>query len=146
MPRKRNGRIEESLRTLAALERQYTGQQQQTNRLKMLRILKEAPSLPLSEVSAMIGCSERSVHRWLKEYTQHGLDALIHDENADPGRMRINRSELEELRCKLKSEHVGTLNEIQRWLRDRFGVEYSLKAISNLLQHRLKARRVWMIP
>lgn len=146
MARTRNGHIDESLRTLTALERRSGGSPQQANRVKMLRLLKEHPTWTLAEVSERIGCSERSVHRWLKEYHEHGIAALANAADGDDGRTRINRRALEELRSKLKTGNVGTLNEIQQWLHDRFGVQYSIKAISNLLQHRLKARRVWVVP
>jgi predicted transcriptional regulator len=146
MSRKRNEEIKESVASIEALERKSRGNVQLMNRLKMLRLIKEDPSRTLSEVGSLIGCSERTVHRWLKEYQQMGIEAMLHEGAQEDCRMRINQQELEELRCKLKSEKVGTLNEVQRWLKDRFGVEYSLKAVSNLLQHRLKARRVWMIP
>lgn len=146
MPRKRNEEIKESLRSIEALERRNRGNVHLENKLKMLRLLKQNPSRTLAEVGTVIGCSERTIHRWLKEYQQMGLTAMLEEHLPDEGRMRINQQELEELRCKLKSENVGTLNEVQRWLKDRFGVDYSLKAVSNLLQHRLKARRVWMIP
>ncbi len=143
MPRKRNGRISESARTLTTLERRHAANPQQALRIRMLRMLRENESLTLSQVSQLLGCSERTVNRWMKEYNSHGLDALL---GSDDGRTRIKNDELEALRSLLKAGDVGTLNEIQCWLRDRFGVEYSLKAISNLLQHRLKARRVWVIP
>jgi hypothetical protein len=146
MPRKRNEVIKESLRTIEALERKSSSNVHLGNKLKMLRLIKEDPTRTLAEVGIILGCSERTVHRWLKEYQQIGLDAMVEESMPDDNRMRINQQELEELRCKLKSEKVGTLNEVQRWLKDRFGVDYSLKAVSNLLQHRLKARRVWMIP
>lgn len=146
MARKRSGTIEESHARLIALEHQFRNQPVQLNRIRMLRMLKDEPSLTLLEVSERLGCSERSVNRWLHEYHRAGLAALVRGLDGDDSRMRINQSELEELRSKLKSGSVGTLNEIQCWLKDRFGVEYSLKAISNILQHRLKARRVWVIP
>jgi hypothetical protein len=145
MPRKRSDRIEESIEIILALEKRYRGRAQET-RLKMLRLLKEDPARTLNDVGSMIGCSERSVHRWLKEYQMVGLNKMLEQCGAEEQRLRIGPQELEELRSKLRSGGIGTLNEIQGWLKDEFGVEYSLKAISNLLQHRLKARRVWVIP
>lgn len=144
MPRKRLDQITEPLETLLSLEETYLGKAQET-RIRMLRLLKEYPSMPLSEVGSLVGCSERSVHRWLKMYYQEGIDALLQITGEEP-RARVNKEVLEELRQQLRSGNMASLNEVQGWLKSSYGVEYSLKGVANLLQNRLKARRVWMVP
>jgi len=144
MPRRRREHIDEPLETIEALEAEYHGKAQAA-KLRMLRLLKEEPSMPLSDVGAEVGCSERSVHRWLKLYHNQGITALL-ESAADDTRVRVNQEVLEELRHQLKAGNMGSLNEIQGWLKESFGVEYSLKGVANLLQNRLKARRVWIVP
>ncbi len=144
MPRKRQDQIIEPLETILALEKKYQGTHQES-RIRMLRLLKEQPSRSLSDVGSRLGCSERSVHRWLKVYHTEGIDALLHTSGDEP-RARVNQEVLEELRHQLKAGNMASLNEIQGWLKASYGVEYSLKGVANLLQHRLKARRVWIVP
>ena len=144
MPRRRQEQINEPLETIRALEVKYQGTAQGI-KIRMLRLLKEEPSRSLSNVGAEVGCSERSIHRWLKIYYKEGIDALL-ESSTDEQRARVNQEVLEELRHQLKAGNMGSLNEIRGWLRESFGVEYSLKGVANLLQNRLKARRVWMVP
>lgn len=144
MPRRRREQINEPLEKIRALEVKYQGTVQEA-RIRMLRLLKEEPSRPLSNVGDEVGCSERSVHRWLRVYHEEGLDVLLESGTEDT-RARVNHEVLEQLRNQLRAGNMGSLNEIQGWLRESFGVEYSLKGVANLLQNRLKARRVWIVP
>jgi DNA-binding CsgD family transcriptional regulator len=117
----------------------------QQSPLRMLRCLKEDPSRSLATVARLVERSERSVHRWWKEYQKGGIDAILHKGEDESKPNRVDRKVLQELQRLLQTREVGTMEEVQRILQERFGIQMSLPAVSTLLQKRLKARRVWII-
>jgi len=145
MSRQRTAQIQESLEFLESLEKHYRDEPQEA-RIKMLRILKENPARTLEYAAKTAGCSERSVYRWWGTYQTKGLQGLLAPRrDASANTPRIGRNEAEELREMLQSGKLSTLNEVQAWLDKRFGLKYSVKGVANLLQRRLKARRVWIV-
>ncbi len=145
MARQRSTHIQESLEFLLNLERHYRGESQEP-RIKMLRSLKEDPTRTLEEAAALAGASGRSANRWWQQYQKSGVDGLLaRRSSAAASNGTIGRNELEELRAKLHSGELITLNDVQTWLRERFGLAYSLKGVANLLQRKLKARRMWIV-
>lgn len=138
--------IQESLDYLRRLERHYSGAPEGA-RVKVLRLLKEDSSRTLGSAASLAGCSERSIYRWWNLYQERGIDAILGSKQAtDAKNGKIGRDEILELEAQLRSGALSTLNEIQEWLEKRFGLQYSLKGVANLLQRRLKAKRVWIVP
>ena len=147
MSRQRSVQIQESLEHLQKLEQHYRGEAEEA-RVKVLRLLKEDPRRTIEQAAGLAGCSERSVYRWWNLYQDQGLNAVIGGKrkSSSANTNRIGRDELEELRKKMSTGELSTLNDVQEWLEKRFGVQYSLKGVANLLQQRLKAKRVWIVP
>src|ERR1043166_3981118 len=139
MARKRTADVHESLQQLQHLEDHYRDMPQESQ-LKMLRTLKEDTSRSLAEVANRIESSERSVHRWWKVYQEGGIDAILRKGQDQPN--RVDRKVLDELRELLEAKEMGTLEEVQHLIHERFGIRLSLSAVSTLLQERLNARRV----
>lgn len=145
MARQRTAHIQESLEFLLNLEAHYRGEPQEP-RIKVLRFLKEDPSRTLEGAARLALCSERSANRWWAQYQARGLEAVLAGRrNTSARALAIGRDELEELRTKLQNGELETLNDVQAWLRTRFNIDYSLKGVANLLQRKLKARRVWIV-
>lgn len=147
MSRQRSVQIQESLEHLQKLEQHYRGEAEEA-RVKVLRLLKEDPRRTIEQAAGLAGCSERSVYRWWNLYQDQGLNAVIGGKrkSSPANTNRIGRDELEELRKKMSTGELSSLNEVQEWLEKQFGVQYSLKGVANLLQQRLKAKRVWIVP
>ncbi len=147
MSRQRSVQIQESLEHLQKLEQHYRGEAEEA-RVKVLRLLKEDPRRTIEQAAGLAGCSERSVYRWWNLYQDQGLNAMLGGKRKSSltNTPRIGRDELEELRKKMSTGELSTLNEVQEWLEQRFGMQYSLKGVANLLQQRLKAKRVWIVP
>jgi DNA-binding CsgD family transcriptional regulator len=145
MPSRRTTHIQESLEFLQNLERHHRGERSEA-RITMLRILKEDPELTLREAANLGGLSLRSVKRWWEIYEQEGLKGIIEPQTGPVSSNRIGRDEIEEIRRKLQAGELATLHDVQAWVRDRFGIEYSERGIAKLLQQKLNARRVWIVP
>lgn len=113
----------------------------------MLRLLKEDPERTLQDAAALGGLSLRSVRRWWELYEEEGLNAIIEPQKSSTASSnRIGRDEIEQLRTKLRTGELATLHDVQTWVRERFGIEYSERGIAKLLQQKLNARRVWVVP
>jgi DNA-binding CsgD family transcriptional regulator len=145
MARQRRTQIQESLDFLQSLEQHYKGEPVEA-RIRVLRILKEDPSRTLELAARLAGCSERSVYRWWSHYQARGIEGILSNRRSStPAQNRIGRNEVDELKQMLQTGELATLHDVQSWLETRFGVRYSLKGVANLLQRRLKARRVWIV-
>lgn len=94
-------------------------------------------------IAASLGCGRRAVQQWVARYNQGGLDALLSDR---PGRGRTARlPSAEHRRLKARIEAGPTPEDgicafhgldIQRIVREEFGVELSLASTYELI-HRI---------
>jgi transposase len=132
--------IRESLETLVQLERRYRDRPQEL-RLKALRLLKEHPEWSLEEVASLLGRSLRTLQRWWRAYRQGGLERLLQvGRRGGKKPLKIGSQGLRELQKKLQEDGFSDLKEAQRWLKERFGVHYSLSGVWNLVRVQLKAK------
>jgi DNA-binding CsgD family transcriptional regulator len=144
MPRKRTGTVTESLEKLQQLERHYEGEPQEM-RIRVLRLLKEDPSRVLADISAITGCSERSIRRWWATYTQKGIDALLALRGGEEQRKREGSARGEDLlRRKLVRNDFGSLDEVREWLRDHRGTLYSRSEVQFLLNRMPGVEPPWI--
>src|SRR5688500_11153396 len=75
MARKREGVVQEPYRRIQTLEKEYAGTPR-GRRFTMLRLVKQNPERQIAELASEIGCSERTIKRWWKEYQEGGLELL----------------------------------------------------------------------
>lgn len=142
MPRKRTETVNESLATLAELRERYRGKPQE-DRLAVLYLLKEDPSRTLEEVSGTVGCSERTVRRWWSSYKTGGIDELLDIQSGGGGKpARIGEEEVAALAEKLRAEGITDVREVQRWLKEELGLDYSLSGVRYLMRTKLKIDEV----
>lgn len=145
MARPRTGSVTEGQHMLEWHIRQHQGTPVE-HRLHGLKYIKEHPNVSFEEISRVSGYSARSLRRWLGLYRDGGIDAVIGDPEKRPGaRSKLESEELEDLRNRLRRGEFGDLGEIQAFLKEEYGVEYSLKGISNLVRNRLEIERGWVI-
>jgi hypothetical protein len=114
----------------------------------MLRLLKENPSRTFNDVSALTGCSERTIQRWWATYQEEGIEGLI-EVKARGGKKpkRIAPPQLQALQQKTRVDGFSKLQEAQVWLHEQHGIRYSRSGMWNLLRTTLKAEPGgWDIP
>jgi transposase len=143
MSRKRRDRIEESVALLAELEVRHRGTSRE-QRIRMLRLLKMEEKLTIAEVATILGCSERTAHRWWRSYRQGGIDLLLDADLARRPREEPQEApeRMEDLVRHLKNGDFQTLYDIQDWLRTKLGLNYSIRSISDLVDDQLRPRRL----
>lgn len=113
-------------------------------RLTMLRLLRTDPDIHPSEMADSLGCSGRTIQRWLKTYRQNGIDGLLKSRHTSDEH-QLDDNQLDALRRELMTGTMETLDDIRQWLHDELGLTISSRSISGILA-RIGARHVWMVP
>jgi DNA-binding CsgD family transcriptional regulator len=133
MGRSRDIHIQESLKMLRALESRYAGTMQ-AERLAMLRLLKENPGYTLAEVSALLKRSRSTIERWWAAYRDGGPDALLEVQAGGGKRpLRLDSEQIRTLAGKIEREEFSSFPEIQRWLQESYGIDYTVPGIRRLV-------------
>lgn len=127
--------IQEDVAELQAAEK-AARDKSRTDRVRLLRFLKEERVPGLVEAAAVLGYSVRTVQRWWRCYGQGGLSALV----APPGRRgmveRITPEAWAGLQAEMRAGQIGGLHEAQVYLRDTWHIGYGIDALSKLFQRR----------
>lgn len=133
--------IDESLAELKSLERKSVNPITKA-RLQFLILLKGNPQ-PIKELAPHLDKSPRTLYRWLDIYRNSGISALI-DKGNEPS-TRLTTEQLQALRKLLISGEMESLQDIRQWLKEQFGLEYSLRGVSKLVTQKMRAKRVWQV-
>ncbi len=140
--------VNETIYTLRELEQRHRGGSQWI-RVRALLILKERPDMSLGEVARWVGCSERSMQRWWNSYTHRGIEVMLRHGNRKEGNTKLGPDELKALRTRMEREGFASLHEAREWVRENFGVAYSISGIWNLLRNKmddgLGRKRIWKL-
>ena len=127
--------IAESADDLLRLERRHRASPAAA-RLKMLRLLKSGAYRSRRALAAVLGYSERQLHRWFETYRTDGLDAMLAYEASRGSRERITPEAWAALEAEMKAGRVAGLKGAQRFLAERYGIDYSVGGLSALFQRR----------
>ena len=133
-------RIKESFHELKQLERSHTSGNRK--RIQFLIHIQENQK-SVAELASLLGKSPRTLYRWMDIYRKGGLSSLIGEGNAPS--TRLTAAQLQALRKLLISGDMESLQDIRQWLKEQFGVEYSVRGVSKLVRVKLGAKRVWEV-
>lgn len=133
--------IPQSATALLTLERRLRGRPI-TDRLKLLRLLKTRTCRSLRGAAPMLGYSERQLQRWWATYTTGGLEALLHPPARRGRPAQVSDAAWTALAGEMQAGRVARLKDAQRFLRERWGIEYrSLNGVSRLfIRHQTKLK------
>jgi transposase len=132
--------IQEDVAQLHAAEK-AARDKSRTDRVRLLRFLKEERARSIVQAAAALGYSVRTAERWWRCYCEGGLSALM----APPGRRgmaeRITPEAWEGLQAEMRAGRIGGLHEAQAYLRDTWHIGYGIDALSKLFQrHKTKLK------
>jgi DNA-binding CsgD family transcriptional regulator len=135
MPRKRNLIVVESDAALQKLAK--SASPQVASRIAALRLLKQDADLTIREAAEIVGCGERSLHRWIAVYQSYGVGAFL----AEPLRTEKITAEIaDDVRQQLSKNEFNAPAEVHEYLRDVRGISCSLSSVNALLK-RLSVKR-----
>jgi transposase len=127
-------RITQSPPTLLALEKQLRGRPF-TDRIKLLRLLKARTVRSLRAAAPLLGYSERQLQRWWATYLTGGLEALLRWQPHAGRPEQVSAEAWSALAVEMRAGRIARLKEVQRYLREHWGIHYhSLNGISQLFK------------
>jgi transposase len=129
-------RMTQSPPALLAVERQLRGRPR-TDRLKLLRALQTRTVRSLRAAAPLLGYSERQLQRWWATYTTGGLEALPSRRPRAGRQEQVSAEAWNALTVEMQAARLARLKAVQRYLRERWGIDYhSLHGISQPCKRR----------
>ena len=100
-------------------------------KLLFIKSLYTGKSVP--HAAEEVGISKVTGYVWLNEWNEKGLEGL--KPNYGGGRpSELSEEQKEELKAILKSRDDWTTKEVRELIKEKFGVEYSLRHVSRILR------------
>lgn len=128
---------DEELKTL--LNKQHSASLKE--RILALYLLQTKQVETVQHLAVLLGRGRITVQRWLRQYREGGLKALL-EVKTKTGRKPIINSAVREKLVQELSDPQGfsSYGEIQTWLQAVMGVEASYKVVHNTVRYQLKAK------
>ncbi len=110
-------------------------------RLHALYLLASGHAKNRSAVAALLGVDRNTVGRWLTQYRDGGLAALLAVYVPAGKRPALAPHQLAQLRQRLEQpDGFASYGEIQQWIATTFGVQMGYHAVHTLVHDKLRAR------
>jgi transposase len=127
----------DQLKQLLNRERHSAKQQ----RLHALYLLASGQARRRSEVADLLGRDRNTISRWLVQYDQGGLPALLKIYVPAGKRKPLSSEQLAQLQQALQQpQGFASYAEVRQWLATTFGVQMSYNAVYKLVHNKLKAK------
>lgn len=109
------------------------------DRIRFLRLLKSKQCFCQKQAGELIGLSYRSSQRLWKQYREGGFKALLtYPYQGKP--CRLSKEQREQLNRYLAQDQVQCLHEAKTYIKDSFGVCYSISGLHKLFG-RMKVKK-----
>ncbi|QZZ20565.1 helix-turn-helix domain-containing protein [Leptothermofonsia sichuanensis E412] len=111
-------------------------------RLQVLYWLKQEKPPSIGAIAKAIGKHRNTVGRWLLQYREGGVSAMLERKVSSGGVRKIPQWAEEALAKRLKnSEHgFASYGAVQQWLAEELGVEAEYHAVYQMTRYRLQAK------
>src|SRR6202522_1012898 len=125
--------IELNKKQRAEIEKQRRETHDKRVYARLSAVLWVADGRTREEVAGLLGISVRQLGEWLRIFRNQGVAALcVLHYKGDPG--KLTPRQVEELKEKISKGHFRSSQQIQQWLKEQFGVEYSSSGVKDLLR------------
>lgn len=106
-----------------------------SDRLKMLRLLKEGTYRSRRALAPVLGYSERQLGRWFDAYREGGLEALLDRGKSGGSSERVTPEAWAALAVEMKAGRIARLEDARRYLEEEHGIHYAgITSISALFE------------
>ena len=110
-------------------------------RLHMLYLLASGQATNRSAVATLLGLDRNTVGRWLTQYRDGGLAALLAVYVPAGKRPALTPAQVAQLRQRLEQpDGFASYGEIQQWIATSLGVQMGYHAVHTLVHDKLRAR------
>ncbi len=111
-------------------------------KIQALYLFKIGQVATVKELAVTLGVNRITVQRWLRQYRQEGLSALLEVKQNGGRKPAIPAEARDRLEKRLNDPHNGfkSYGEIQTWLQDEYNVNASYKAVYATVRYQLKSK------
>ncbi len=110
-------------------------------RLHALYLLASGQARRRTEVAALLGVDRNTIGRWLAQYDQGGLPALLHIYVPAGKRKPLSAEQLAHLQQALaQPQGFASYDAIRQWIADQLGVRLTYNATRKLVRYKLGAK------
>jgi len=110
-------------------------------RLHALYLLASGQAQNRSAVATLLGIERNTIGRWLTQYRDGGLAALLAVYVPAGQRPALTPDQVAQLRQRLQQpDGFASYSEIQQWIATTFGVQMGYHAVHTLVHDKLRAR------
>jgi transposase len=110
-------------------------------RLQALYLVASGQVRQRQEIAAVLGVSRNAVGRWLEQYEQDGLEAVMAVKPRPGKAPTLSPAQMRALRAALaRPQGFGSYVEVQHWIASELGVEMAYPAVHRMVRYRLGAK------
>ncbi|OUL26871.1 hypothetical protein BV372_26145 [Nostoc sp. T09] len=132
--------IQESVEELEGLVRQQKNARLK-ERIQALYLIK-GQEMSVSAIAKILGKHRGTVHRWLADYRERGIEAVVEFGTSSGRKRAIPDWAVSSLKKQLEEPEGGfqRYTQIQHWLDITLGVQAEYATVHHLARYRLKAK------
>jgi transposase len=112
-------------------------------RLHLLVLLKSGQVISRSQAATHLALHRNTVAVWLRRYRDGGLEAFLtyKEVGAPAGQKTLPPAVFAQLKARLATSYgFASYVELQRWLRDEWGLEVPYPTLHGIVRYQLKAK------
>ena len=111
--------------------------QQNDPRLKQrfIALLMIAAEINIATVGSVIGKTVNTINNWLYQYISRGIESL-NSFDYKPKKSYLNFFQINQVVIYVSYENPKTLKEIKEYIKEKFGVDYTIEAVRMILKKR----------
>lgn len=108
---------------------------QSDSRLKsrFIALLMISNNTELKDISFILGKNIRTIENWFKQYCTKGIDSL-NSFHYKPKRVFLKVEQIQQLIKWVTETNPSKIKEIKKYIKEQFGVEYSIEGVRLLLK------------
>jgi transposase len=131
---------------IESLKRYRDEQQDVRLKIRFIALLMLAQGIKVEIISSSVGKSVKTIENWFQQYRGKGIDSL-NSFSYKPKQAFLNKDQIEQLTAWVKRENPAKVKQIKTYIKEHFGVDYSVEAVRLLLhRHGLRVLRPKLIP
>jgi transposase len=131
---------------IQALKRYRDEQQDVRLKIRFIALLMLAQGINVEIIASSVGKSVKTIENWFQQYRVKGIDSL-NSFSYKPKQAFLNKEQIEQLTTWVKTENPAKVKQIKAYIKEHFGVDYSVEAVRQLLHRQgLKLLRPKLVP